>query len=541
MYMYRISIACTILIVLTILRQIHNIQLNSYNLDQQVIWYKKNIGSFAINIVLLVSAFLYYELKFIYSFFFVVIALFGLLIENLPRKQKKKLIFTPRIKRLISLCIIFFVMFYIPLVLTKDVSTLKYIVYAVGLSPLIIFLAYYFSLPMENAIRKRFMLEANVIINSHDNLYTIGVTGSFGKTSVKYYLSRLLKLKYSVCFTPESYNTAMGATLTIKNDLKNINDIFICEMGARRIGDVKEICDIVNPSGAIITDVGNMHLDTFKDIENVKKCKFELVDAVYKKFISDKNNPNEPFEIKVDIRTNKENVVLLNGDNELIREKAKEYSGLKIFFYGFNQDNDFTVKNIELSNEGTHFVFVDKCINVGEEIELTTKLLGRFNIMNLLAAVSYARLLDVDTFYIKNEVKSILPVSHRLELLTSDKYNLIIDDAYNANPNGARNASDVIGSFDGYTKIIITPGMVELSDKQDEENEKFASYAGEKVDYAFVVGKTNRSSLNKGFETKLKKENIINFDKVEEAIFYARNEISGKKVILLENDLSDNY
>ena len=142
---------------------------------------------------------------------------------------------------------------------------------------------------------------------------------------------------------------------------------------------------------------------------------------------------------------------------------------------------------------------------------------------------------------IKNVVKSIEAVPHRLQLLTYDKNNLIIDDAYNSNPNGARNAADVLASFDGYTKIIITPGMVELYDKQDEENEKFAEYTGAKVDYAIVVGHTNRLSLDRGFEKTLSKEKIIDIERVEDAINYARTNISGKKVILLENDLSDNY
>ena len=539
MYILRISIVGIILIVLTILKQIHNIQLNSYNLDQQLLWYKKNIGSFAINIVLVVAAILYYELRFIPSYFFVIISLFGLLVENLPRKQKKKLVFTARIRRLIVLCLVFFILFFIPVIIYKNEDSVRYIIYAVGLAPLIIFLAYYVSLPIENGFRKKFMLEAHDIIKKHDNLYTIGITGSFGKTSVKYYLSKLLKLKYSVCLTPESYNTAMGATLTIKNDLKNINEIFICEMGARRIGDVKEICDIVEPKGCIITDVGRMHLDTFFNVENVRKCKFELVDAVVRE--KNSKSENEVFDGTHKNKPLSENIILLNGDNELIREKAKEYKDVNIYFYGLNTGNNFTVKNIELSNEGTKFTFVDNIVDKGLEVDLNTKLLGRYNIMNLLAAISYARLLGVTLDDIKNEIKNISPVPHRLELLTYDKENLLIDDAYNSNPNGARAAADVIHSFENYVKVIITPGMVELSDKQDMENENFAKYAGEKVDYALVVGNTNKSSLDRGFKSVLDDDKVINFDKVEEAIFYARNEIKGKKVILLENDLSDNY
>lgn len=528
MYIYLFCIACIIVIVLTILRQIHIIQLNSYNLDQQIIWYKKNISSFAFNIVLFISSVLYFEIHFIPIYFFVIISIFGLLIENLPRKQKKKLVFTKRIVRLIFLCLILFILTAIPTFILRNEQGLKFIVYSLALAPLIIFIAYLIMLPVENGFRKNFMNEAKSIIDKNDDLYTIGITGSFGKTSVKYYLTKLLKLKYSICMTKESYNTAMGATLTIKNDLRNIDEIFVCEMGARRVNDIKEICDIVSPKGAIVTDVGNMHLDTFKSIENVLKTKFELVDSVYNnKYSGDKFNKK---------------IVLLNGDNQLIRDKSKEYKDdeTDLYFYGIKEDNDFYANDILADSNGTRFRFNSKDTRFKSEY-IETKLLGKFNIVDLVVAIAYALLLNIDIDDIKNEIKKIEAVPHRLNLLDGDKQNLIIDDAYNSNPNGAKNAVDVLCTFKGYTKIIITPGMVELSDKQKIENESFAKYAGEHVDYAIVVGNANKEALKDGFEKTMNSDKIYYYDKVEDAISFARGINESKKVILLENDLSDNY
>ena len=536
MQIVRFSVACIIVIFLTILRQVHIIQLNSYNLDQQIIWYKKNIGSFAINITLLVSAIVYYELKFIPIYFVVIIAIFGLLIENLPRKQKKKLVFTARIKRLVFLCLLFFFISTIPVIVFKNDFGLKFIVYALALAPAIIFVAYLILLPVENNIRKKFMNEAKNIIDKNDRLYVIGITGSFGKTSTKFFLDRLLKIKYSVCKTPESFNTAMGTTLTIKNDLRNIDDIFISEMGARRPNDIKEICDIVSPFGAIITDVGNMHLDTFKTIDNVLKTKFELVDSVYS---SDECRTKKIGLSESGITVKP--IILLNGDNDLIREKAKEYKSknVQIYFYGLNSNNDFYATNINGSDKGMTFDFLGRD---GNDIKsLKTKLLGKYNIVDLVGAISYSVLLSIDKEDIRNEVYKIEPVKHRLELLDGDPMNLIIDDAYNANLKGSKNASDVLSTFSGFTKIIITPGMVELNDKQDAENEEFAAYASKIVDYAIIVGNTNKLSLKKGFEKNLSGDKIYYFDRVEDAISFARTGIAGKKVILLENDLSDNY
>ena len=523
----RFLVASVVLIILVTIKQIHIIQLNSYNLDQQIIWYKKNIVSFVLNLAVLISTILFYELSFIPAYYLVILSMIGILVENLPRKQKKKLVFTLRIRRLIFVCLLLFVILLIPIFYNIE-KNVKYILYITALSPAIIFISYLITLPIENAFRKKFMNEAKEIVDSNENLYTIGITGSFGKTSVKYYLSKLLKSKYSVCMTPESYNTSMGATLTIKNDLRNIDDVFICEMGARRVGDIKEICDIVSPYGCIITDVGNMHLDTFKTIDNVLKTKFELVDSVVS------NTKKLDFFGK--------GTILLNGDNELIRKKSEEYKSYdkNILFYGLKPINDFYADKIVQNDDGTTFTFMSKNDKF-PNIDVKTNLLGKYSIINLVVAISYAMILRVDAQDIKNIVMNIEAVPHRLKLLSYDKNNLIIDDAYNSNPNGARNAVDVLNSFDGYTKIIITPGMVELYDKQDEENERFAEYAGKYIDYAIVVGHTNKLALDRGFEKNLSKDKVINMDRVEDAISYARNNVLGKKVILLENDLTDNY
>ena len=549
--LWGLCIVAAVIMILEMLKQIHIIQLNSYNLDQQILWYKKNKKSFVENFVLFaITLFSFFSHLFakprfklhfpstgeiIFSIvivLLVLILLLRILISNFPHKQKKKLVFTNRIKRLIALCLLLFILWlYFSLEIVRGVDfSVDFIFMGIAISPFLVYIAYRISLPIENGIRQKFMNEAHDIIKRNDNLYVIGVTGSFGKTSVKHFLCSILREKYAVCMTPESYNTPMGATLTIKNDLKNIDDIFICEMGARRTHDIKEICDIVEPDGAIITDVGNMHLDTFKNIENVLNTKFELFD----------------YAIKNEFENKKFNygVVLLNGDNKLIREKYNEYrldnNNKKVYFYGTNNDNDFYASEIKYSDKGASFTF-NSNVKDYPTFKVYTKLLGYYNVINLVSAIAYAFTLNIDKDTICSAVSKIDSVEHRLKLLNYNKDTIIIDDAYNANLNGAKNACDVISKFDGFVKIIITPGMVELGDKQMEENESFAEYASGLVDYAIVVGNTNKLSLDKGFSKKLDNDRLIDVDSVEVAIAYALQNINGKKVILLENDLSDNY
>lgn len=519
----RFAIVAAIVILFVILKDIHIIQLNSYNLDQQIIWYKKNKSRFLFHIVLIISAIFYYKFEISIFLMLIIISILGILIENFPRRQKKKLVFTSRIKRLIFICVLLFVPFFFKAFFHQDVSNIFYLVLAIGISNFIVFLAFFISLPIENGFRKKFMLEAKKIIDDNSLLKVVGITGSFGKTSVKYYLDSLLKLKYNVCKTPESFNTAMGATLTIKNDLRAFDDIFICEMGARRVLDVKEICDIVSPMSCIITDVGNMHLDTFKTIENVRKCKFELVDAVCNSKSNDK-------------------VIFLNGDNDLIMEQKLKYekdgrfSNVTVYTYGFDEICDFAISNVKVGTFGSTFTIQYK----NTKFDIITKLLGKHNIKNLTAAIAFAYIFGVDIEDIVREVKTINAVEHRLQLIKLESDSLLIDDAYNSNPQGARASADVLSEFKEYIKIMITPGMVELGDKQYDENTLFAKYASDKVDYALIVGDTNREALHNGF-ANLGKDNCLVFDKVEEAFSYAKTNIKGKKVILLENDLSDVY
>lgn len=516
----RIVIASLIIEVLTSYKLIHIMQLNSYNVDQQIIWLKKNRFTYIANIILLISSILclIFNKGFLFLLFSILIyiSLFVVLIENFPRKQKKKLVWTKRALRLFAVMMkIIFLFHVIILTIPKDSNLAILHFMLASLSPVICFVSFLIMTPVEKVLKLKYINEAKKILKSNQNLNVIGITGSFGKTSVKYFLKNILIEDYNVCMTKGSFNTPMGVVITIRNELKNYDDIFICEMGARRKGDIKELCDIVSPDDCIITEVGNQHLDTFKNIDNVLKTKFELVDSVY-------NNGKD----------NK--IILLNGDNELIVNYAKSnYSFDNIWTFGLKETNDFYAKDIKTSIHGTSFVYVDKVHNIEEMFN--TKLLGVQNIINLVASISFATFKNVDIKKIKSSVSRIAVVEHRLELKKINENNIMIDDCYNSNVKGVRYAIDVLNSFDNYKKVLITPGIVELGDRQYIENKEFINYADDKTDYILVVGKTNKQALMEG------SEKCIYFDKVEEAINYALYNINDKKVILLENDLPDNY
>ena len=533
-----LTIALFIINILVALKSVHIMQLNSYNVDQQLLWYKQHKNDFLPNVLLFILSILWlllsYNIFSIVIYMGIIIDLLVLLIEYFPRKQKKPLVWTKRVIRLFILMVVLFMMLLIPFILYKDNNALTLYLFITALAPMVCLVAFLIMTPIENGIRKKYAKEATKILKQNNDLYTIGITGSFGKTSVKYYLSTILKSKYNVCFTKGSFNTPMGATLTIKNDLKSYDEIFVCEMGARRVGDIKEMCDIVLPKAAIITEVADQHLDTFKNIDNVLKTKLELADYVVGNDITTYNRFNK--------------IILVNGDNQIIKDyignKYADYitgNNKTIYTFGFNKDNDYNVEVLDIDHHGTSFRFIDNVNN--QKYDFKTILVGRHNVLNLCSAIAMATLLEVNIDDIRYSIEKIVPVAHRLEIKRITDNQIIIDDAYNANIKGSKYALEVMSYFKDYKKVLITPGIVELGDKQYELNKQFAIDATKVCDYILVVANANKKALLDGLkESNYSEYNYFHFDSFNEAYSYANINIKDeKKVILIENDLPDNY
>ena len=364
-------------------------------------------------------------------------------------------------------------------------------------------------MPIEKLIRKKYINEAKKILKEMPNLLVIGITGSYGKTSMKNFLYNILIEKYEVLKTPKNYNTTMGVVKTIREELKATHQIFLCEMGATNVGDIKEICDIVKPKLGIITSIGPQHLESFKTIENIIKTKFELADSV------------------------KENngTIFLNYDNEYIKDKQVQ---MKKITYGINNDKlDYNSYNLESSSKGLRFKIKDS--------EFRTRLIGKHNIENITGAIAVADYLNVPINKIAVRIKEIQNVKHRLELVQRGNLT-IIDDSYNANPVSSKSAVETLGEFKGI-KVIVTPGLIELGKEQEKYNYEFGKYMTKFCDYIFLVGTDNYKSMLKGIEEKaFPKDKVFKVDLPQEAITKLLEwNLQDNVIVLLENDLPDNY
>ena len=282
---------------------LHMLQLEYYKNDRYKSWMKKNKKQvYSLRDLLLfistIACLINLRMGLILNIIFGVL----LFISRNIYKEKKPLVVTGRIKRMYATELIIFAI----LLFASNIN-----IYLLFLVDLVTIFAYYIviivnivNIPIEKSIQEKFVRRAKKTLRQMNNLKIIGITGSYGKTSMKSIVSTLLSQKYNVLKTPKSYNTKMGIVRTINENLKNTDQIFVCEMGADEVGEIKELCDLVHPSIGMITSIGPQHLETFGSIENIKKTKFELVDSLPDDGLAFLNYDNEEVR-SVNVSKNK--------------------------------------------------------------------------------------------------------------------------------------------------------------------------------------------------------------------------------------------
>lgn len=535
----------------------HMFQLNTYMNNEQNEWLKRNahlqwILKFAavLGFVRIVEGLLVKQtwpgivLDILICLTLIVIILVYRLMKEM--NSKKPLKFTPRVKRMVTTDIVICLLILIVIVIATQ-ATGMFKLHGPGALPVAGYMALITGLqlhldkwantvnrPIEKGVNNHYINDAKRILNANPDMTIIGVTGSYGKTSVKFYLETLLQTKFSTLVTPESYNTPMGVVITIRTLMKPTHEVFVCEMGARYTGEIKELCDLVHPDHGIIASVGPQHLDTFGSLENIQKTKFELADAL----------PEG-------------GMLFLNGDNEYINEqlarvkKAEAESGVPappaykdpIMYYSQSGDTHeigagYSASDIKVSSVGTEFTVTTP---EGESCSFTTRLVGAHNVINIMGAIAVAHKLGISLEELRVPVRRLRSVPHRMEMKTNGNVT-IIDDAFNSNPIGSKAAVETLALFDGM-RILITPGMVELGQDEAEYNRKFGTYAADCCDKIFLVGRKHTEPIKEGILSKgFNEKDLEVFDNVQDAIARAYAvKTQDHKYILLENDLPDNY
>ena len=500
---------------------LHMLQQESYLNISYLKWVKKNLKK-NIRVLDLFAPVLAFAIWFLsketaLGIFAVLAAFSSWYIKKTRPKAKKKLVYTARVKRLVAtgsvltlaLAVLFAWMF---------ISGISYTFLIMAASNVLMFvfasLVNIINRPIELYINHWYYSDAKKIMKSRDNLKTVGVTGSYGKTSSKFILAQILAEKFSTLATPESYNTTMGVIKTVRMNLQRTNEVFVCEMGAKYVGDIKEICDFVFPKYALITSIGPQHLETFKNIGNIVKTKFELYDAV-----EDKSH------------------VFVNVSSKLIKENLPK--GVKTYSLEKQDGGMYYAENISYSPDGAVFDFCGEGI---EPVRLQTKLLGKHNILNVIGAAAIALEMGMTPSQIAVGVRKIKPVTHRLELKRHANGVAVIDDAFNSNVEGAKSAVEVLGSFEKGKRMLITPGMIELGDKQYEYNYEFGVQAAKYCDFITLVGKKQTVPIKEGIlSAGFDEKNLYVAENLDDALAKMNEICTAGWTVLFENDLPDLY
>lgn len=369
----------------------------------------------------------------------------------------------------------------------------------------------------EQRRQQRFVDEAKALF-AQVSPYTIGITGSYGKTSTKDALAQILQITLGPTFwPPKGINTFMGNTREIRSHLQPGHQYAIFEMGAYGRGSIKKLCTLTPPHAALITIIGTAHLERFGSEDNILLAKSELAEAV----------PPE-------------GVLVCNGDNDGARTIAQRHRKKTTLLYGFDQTKgplNCWISSWSVEPKGTSFSLTW----AGKSYTGFTPLFGKQALSNAIGAFTLACALGANPDYALAVIRQLQPVDNRLQV-KKDGAITYLHDAYNSNPTGFAAALDVMRSLPGQRRILMTPGIIELGPKQHEENEKIGHLAGQLCDLAIVVGDTNKDALAAGLIRAGMNQGKVIFCATRDQAFKELKACqTDGDVILIENDLPDLY
>ena len=457
---------------------ITNLQWYNYKL-KRVIFKHKKIHWHIIYFLLPIFAYMIFAINNHLFYFWIIFYLIYLpLLYLWQKKLDKPLKFTPKVKRLF-----FAVLLFTTILDTLCIISIRCEHFSTFIPLILAFLSSYLYDKIE---MRGFINSAKDRLKENPDLKIVAITASYGKTSIKNFLYHILSKRFRVYKTPRSVNTLTGLIKDINENLDSSYDFYIAEAGARERGDIDEIARFLNHDYAIVGSIGPAHIEYFKTLENIRDTKMEILNSkdLKRAFIHKSAN------VKADSR------VKIYGD---------EISNIKSTLDGIEFD-------LKIDDKIYHF---------------KAPLLGKFNAINLSAAILLSKEIGMKIEDIQKALLSIPQVEHRLQKIEAGG-KLIIDDSFNGNFEGMSASYKLVKEYQG-RKVIITPGIVE-SDK--ETNEKLAKLIDEVFDLVIITGSLNLEILDKSIKRAKK---IILKDKSNLETLLAKETKSGD-LILFSND-----
>jgi len=349
--------------------------------------------------------------------------------------------------------------------------------------------------PLFVLIRNFYLIKAGKkMAGRAGNLKVIAITGSYGKTSTKEFLTTILSKRFKVLSTNKHQNAEIGIAKCILNDLTSEHEIFIAEVGAYNKGKVEQVCNMIRPSIGIVTGVNEQHLALFGSMKNLLMAEGggELARCLSPK-----------------------GFLALNGDNKYCVDLGKK-TDKNVKFYAEKKgkiNSDVYAENIEAETEKVFFVAMNK---KKETAHFDVKVLGKHNVQNLLGAVLVANELGMSMGEISKACEDIQQEQGGMTLKKQEHGINVIDSSYSANPDGVLADLDYLNLFAG-KKVIVMPCLIELGKRSSEIHEKIGEKIGRVCDMAIITGNEKFAEIRKGaLWAGMKEKNIIVQDNPEE-------------------------
>lgn len=439
----------------------------------------------------------------------------GIALRERGYSYKKKLVATQRLKRIRWLTRGFFALSMTLLFLHAFA-----VLIILQVTPLLIMLANRLLRPFQEKVNQGFIDDAVEKLDTF-NPTTIGITGSFGKTTTKHILAEVLEAAGPVFYSPGSINTVLGLTRNIREKLQRGHQYFIAEMGAYGIGSIKRLCDFCDPDYGIVTAIGNAHTERFGDIATIAKAKSELVEHVCAKG----GMAVIPYEIL----------------------EHAPFADLKTRFpdnvrtVGKTSDADFQIVSATLKDSNWAISIRDQASPGADPLTYTLPLLGDHNILNSALAVVLTYLVNpASAARIAAFSKDVEQVQHRLQKVDNPGQPLILDDAYNSNEVGFKNAVTVLrelANHRGGKAILVTPGVAELGLEHERVHGRLGEHASQHCDTIIAVNPDRIEAFVKAIDPSTTEFHTR--ASFAEARRFVNEITSDKDVVLYENDLPD--
>nr|WP_246344826.1 UDP-N-acetylmuramoyl-tripeptide--D-alanyl-D-alanine ligase [Conexibacter arvalis] len=447
------------------------------------------------------------------------------------REQIKPLVFTPRARRLFGLQL---ALAAIPLALVValggDGIWAPGVVGAVGalellLAPwLLAGVANTLLRPVQKADNQRFLNRAQQRLRDVRPL-VVGITGSYGKTTTKACVTAVLDLLGPSYPTPASFNSTLGVVRAINEGLLPQHQSFVVEMGAYRTGDVRELCELVHPRVGVLTAIGPAHLERFGSLDVTEQAKGELADAI----------PADG------------GLFVTRADDERTLRVARTRAAGRVLLFAPapHPEADLWAEDVRMEEGRTRFALVVRAGVAGSEegrAEVRARLLGEHNVANLLAAAAVGVGEGLALNDVARALGRVAPPDHRLAPIVNRAAGVVvIDDSYNANPEGAAAALGVLRDHPAARRLLVTPGMVELGEREQEENRRLGALAAEVADVAILIGPRGADVAAGMRAAGAPDERILTLPDGPAAHAKLAELTRAGDVILFENDLPDVY